>query len=328
MTNKVAVLFNPSSGKGRSLREKKRIEKIFDVNADDIEFDWFVSESAGHLKELAAGAVGQYPVIVGIGGDTTFNIVAREIIACGRHPAPVMGMIGTGSSNDIVRALGIAEIEPACKAIMRGNTGKMDVGCLKMKIKRNGDEYRESLFFLGTVSLGLGAAVNRYVEQFHGRHRILSRVMPLNITQLGAGLMGVSHSFSAKKLPVKTDIRYADAVNGNTIRREIGFSLLVILNTPFYANGFKLGKDGGLFDGLLDCCVMHTGSFMETWRVGRTIKRGIDRRGIQKEVEFFQSSSFNIFSPEPIAVQVDGDIIGGVEEFEVTVIPGKLEVFM
>jgi diacylglycerol kinase family enzyme len=326
MTNKVAVLFNPSSGKGRSLREKKRIEKILTANANGIEFDWFVSESEGHLEELAAGTVGQYPVIVGVGGDTTFNIAAREIL---NHPhAPVMGMIGTGSSNDIVRALGIAKIEDACKAIIRGQTGKMDVGCLKMKIKQKGKEYEESLVFLGTLSVGLGAAVNRYVERFHQRHRILSRVMPLNMTQLGAGLMGISRSFSAKKLPIKTGIRYTDTINGDTVRKEIGFSLLVILNTPFYANGFKLGKNGGLFDGLLDCCVIHTGSFMETLRVGRKIKRGIYRRGIQKEVEFFQSPSFNIFSQEPIDIQVDGDIIEGVEEFEVTVMPGKLEVLM
>ncbi|NIM16079.1 MAG: hypothetical protein GTO45_29100 [Candidatus Aminicenantes bacterium] len=330
MTNKVAILFNPSSGKGRSVRERKRIEKILNVNANGIEFDWFVSESEGHLKELAAETVGQYPVVVGVGGDTTFNIVAREIINCCHHPAPVMGMIGTGSSNDIVRALGIAKIENACKAIIRGNTGKMDVGCLKMQIKRNGDEYEESLVFLGTLSVGLGAAVNRYVEQFHQHHRVLSRVIPLNITQLGAGLMGISHSFSAKKLPIKTEIQYTNPADGVSIKKEIGFSLLVILNTPFYANGFKLGKNGGLFDGMLDCCVIYTHSFMDTLRMGMKVRRGVFAHITdgKNRVEFFHSPLFKIFSKEPVDIQVDGDIIEGVEALEVTVMPGKLEVLM
>jgi diacylglycerol kinase family enzyme len=330
MSKRVAVLYNPSSGKGRSLREKKRIEKILTADVNGIEFDWFVSESEGHLKVLAAGTVGQYPVIVGVGGDTTFNIVAREIINCCHHPAPVMGMIGTGSSNDIVRALGIAKIENACKAIIRGQTGKMDVGYLKAKIKRNGDEYEESLVFLGTLSVGLGTEVNRYVEQFHQRHRTLSRVMPLNITQLAAGLMGISHSFSAKKLPIKMEIQYTDSINGDNIRKEIGFSLLVILNTPFYANGFKLGKNGGLFDSLLDCCVIHTHSFMDTLRVGMKVRRDAYAHITdgKNQVKFFHSPLFKIFSKEPVDIQVDGDIIEVVEEVEVTVIPGKLEVFV
>jgi diacylglycerol kinase family enzyme len=323
MIKRAAVLFNPSSGKGRSLREKKRIETILAANTRGIEFDWFVSESEGHLGKLAAEAVGQYPVIVGVGGDTTFNIAAREILHYNRHPAPVMGMIGTGSANDIVRGLGILNIEEACHAIIRGNTGKMDVGCLK--IKRKETEAEESLFFLGTLSFGLGAAVNRYVEGFHRRHRLLSRVMPLNLIQVAAGLIGISRSFSTERLPLKAAVQTGNPGGKPSTGKEIEFSLLVILNTPFYANGFELGKAGGLFDGMLDGCVIHTNSFTETFRLAGKFQRGVYDKD---KVEYFHSPLFRIFSGKPIDIQVDGDIIGGVEEVEVSVIPGKLEVFI
>jgi hypothetical protein len=127
--------------------------------------------------------------------------------------------------------------------------------------------------------------------------------MPLAVTQLGAGLMGISRSFSSKRLPMKVDVQTGDTGDNTLAGKEMEFSLLVILNTPFYANGFKLGKSGGLFDGLLDCCVIHTGSFTDTLRVGGKIQRGTDRNAVQKEVEFFQSPSFKIFSQRPIDIQ-------------------------
>lgn len=319
MMDKIAVLFNPSSGKGRSLKEKRKIERILEGNA--IDYDLFVSDSEEHLKTLAAEVAGQYRkyrVIVGVGGDTTFNIAAAEILK--HDPAPAMGMIGTGSANDIVRGLGIHKIEDSCKAIKQGNTKKMDVGHLKIK---------ESSFFLGTLSAGLGTTVNRYVEQFHQNHGTLSKLPFFNLNQSIAGLCGIYNSFSAKKLPLKGEIHYTDSNGGKKMVKGIEFSLLVFLNTPYYANGLKLtavdtSPAPTLFDGLLDCCIIHTTSFLHTFKIGMKVQKG--RHIGSKEVTMLQSPSFKIFLEKPGDIQVDGEIIEGIEEFEVSVIPGKLKV--
>jgi len=320
--DKIAILFNPSSGKGRSLKEKKKIENI--LTATGIDYDLFVSESEEHLRLLAAGAAGKYPkypVIVAVGGDTTFNIVAAKILK--QNPAPTMGMIGTGSANDIVRGLGIHKIADACKAIKKGNTRKMDVGCLKLP--RGAGDY----FFLGTLSAGLGTTVNRYVEQFHQKHKLVSKIKLFNLNQTIAGLYGIYDSFSLKRLPLKGEIYYTDANSGKKIVKEIEFSLLAFMNTPYYANGLKLIEVNAspaltLFDGLLDCCVIHTTSFLNTFKIGMKVQKG--RHVGRKEFMLLRSTSFKVLLEKVIDIQVDGEIIEGVEEFEVSVIPGRLTV--
>jgi len=331
---KVAVLFNPSSGKGRSMKEKKKIETLLKQNA--IDYDLLVTRSENHLRQLAAESARQYEIIVGVGGDTTFNIIAIEILKYQKdkitaQPTPAMGMIGTGSANDIARGLGIEKIEDACKAIKNRRTRKMDVGCLKINGKS------DSLYFLGTVSLGLGATVNRYVEGFHQRHKILSKLKPFD--QLLSGLYAIYDSFSKKKVPLQAEFEYQtnnlNLKSTQKITKKIEFSLLVLLNTPYYANGLKLVKNEEtacptpaltLFDGLLDCCIIHTKSFLNTLKVGIHVQKGTHMN--QDEVILIQSSIFKIASKEEIDIQVDGEIFEGVRQLEVSLLSQGLKVLI
>jgi diacylglycerol kinase family enzyme len=311
-----AVLFNPSSGKGRSLKQKEKIQAL--LRAGGIDYDFFISQSEAHLERLAAETAANYPVVAGIGGDTTFNIMAREILKL--PDPPVLGMIGAGSANDIVRGLGIPRIEDACKAIARGTVKKMDLGCLK--IKRKGTE--ESQFFLGTVSAGLGASVNLYVEDYYRRRPILAKINPL--AQLTAGLLGIGHSFKSKELPMKAAVRTLASTGGEGVTREIEFSLLVFLNTPYYANGLKLGREGGLFDGELDCRAINTRSFRGTLGTAIHMWRAARGSDMPANVTLLHSPSFQISPPAPMDIQVDGDIIRGVEQLEISLLPGRLKV--
>jgi diacylglycerol kinase (ATP) len=315
---KIAVLFNPSSGRGKSIKEKKKIERYFTANGLDI--DLSVSQSEDHLRELAEESVLKYPVIVGVGGDTTFNIIAAEILhTC---PAPVLGMIGTGSANDVVRGLGIHNIDHACNAIKKGRVREMDVGTLKIKRDRGKDEL---IFFLGTLSAGLGTTVNRYVEQFHQRRKLLARLNPF--TQVSAGLLGIRRSFSSGALPLNTRIHCTPPGSSEPVEAEISFSLLVFLNTPYYANGLKLVEgehETRLFDGLLDCCIVHTTSFTNTLGMGLKVRKG--KHANREEVTLLKAPLFTVTPAAPMDLQVDGEIIEQVREFEVSVVPGWLKV--
>ncbi len=316
------------------MKEKKKIETLLKKN--DIDYDLLVTRSENHLRQLAVETTRQYEIIVGVGGDTTFNIIASEILKYKKdkgaaQPAPAMGMIGTGSSNDIVRGLGIEKIEDACKAIKNNKIGKMDVGYLKINGKS------EPIFFLGALSLGLGTTVNRYVEGFHQRHKILSKIKPFD--QLLSGLYAIYDSFSKKKVPLQTEIEYQtnnlNLKSAQKIKKKIEFSLLVFLNTPYYANGLRLVKNEDtacyapartLFDGLLDCCIVHTKSFVITLKVGIHVQKGTHMN--RDEVTMIQSSLFKISSKEEIDIQVDGEIFEGVRQLEVSLIPKGLKVLI
>lgn len=306
--DKVVLLLNPSSGRGRSLREKEKIIGCFKKNK--INFDLLVSESEKDLKRLAKNSIHKYPFLVGVGGDTTFNIIASEILES-EHSAPVLGMIGTGSANDIVTALGIKETEFLCQAIRENKIKKMDVGCIKI------DNKWSSHFFLGTLSSGLGTLVNQYVQNFCQNHKLISRLLFFN--QLVPGFLGTRHSFSKKKVPIKVFLEY------NNCKREVDFSLLVFLNTPYYANGLKLSPEATPFDGLLDCCIVNTTSFLNTISIRSKIQKGNHLK--REEVDIIQSNSFKIFSEQELDFQKDGEIIAGLKEFEVSIYPRSLNIF-
>ena len=93
---KIVVLFNPSSAKGRALKQKETITRY--LANGGMNMDFIVTESEDHLRSLAAAAAktpGQYDAIVGVGGDTTFNIIATEILKyrndAKNAPAPARG---------------------------------------------------------------------------------------------------------------------------------------------------------------------------------------------------------------------------------------------
>lgn len=312
------VLFNPSSGQGRSIKEKKAIE--YHLVSNGIDYDLFISQSEDHLKQLAAEHVNNYPVLIGVGGDTTFNIVATSVLnAC---PAPMMGLIGTGSANDIVRGLGINSVKSSCQAIAKEQVRYMDVGFARL-ISTDGSSSR--ITFLGTLSVGLGTTVNRYVAAYRQRHTLWAKLNPFS--QLTAGLKGIHHSFKSGYLPLSATLSYSDAQHNQSVEKDIRYSLLVFLNTPYYANGMKMVHERSaerMFDGMLDCCIIDSESFSSTLAVGMNIKNG---KYLQREnVTMYHSPTFRVKCPEPVNIQADGDIYTGIIEFHVSLVPGMLKV--
>lgn len=296
---KTIVLYNPSSGKGRSIQLKSTILSYLQKNGT--EFDLTVTRSEAHLRESAAAAIHRYNTIVGVGGDTTFNIIVGQILE--NNASPTVGMIGTGSANDIIHGLGMNSIESACRAIAAGKTEKMDVGRAIII------EQSREIFFTGTLSLGLGTTVNRYVENY-----LVRRGKPLTgFRQTLAGLGGIRHSFKTAAVPLQLE------VNGQSCR----CSLLVILNTPLYAGGMKLSPHASPFDGRLDCCILDSHSFLHTLRMGLTASR--NKHLHCSEWRIFQSESVKITSPG-IDIQVDGELVENVKTLEVSSIPARLNV--
>lgn len=315
---RVAVLLNPSSRQGRSLAQKESIEET--LKALGIVYQLWVSESEAHLRQLAVECGRRFPVVVGVGGDTTFNIIAAQVLdMC---PAPVLGMIGTGSANDIMRGLGLASISKSCQAIASWSVKKMDVGFLKLTLA---DGNKQRFYFLGTVSAGLGTTVNAHVASKQQQPSWFYRLNPLG--RLCAGLAGIRRSFQMPHFPIPARLIYHDIPSDRRVERAITFSLLVFLNTPYYADGLKLAPgavDTALFDGLLDGCVIHSTSFLNTLKVGLSVPRG--RHPYQKEVFLCQANAFTVLPELPIDIQIDGEIIPRVQQFEVSLAPGLLKI--
>jgi diacylglycerol kinase family enzyme len=309
---KVLVLLNPSSGQGRSLGKKKKIEKVFQNR--NIPYDMDISSSEDDLRNRTAAALSRYNSIVGVGGDTTFTIMAEEILKR-RNPdcsAPRLGMIGTGSVNDVCLGLDIQRPETLGDCLVNQSVRRMDVGLVEI----SGRE--KPVYFLGSLSLGLGTVVNRYVARFNRKHRWLSRHIPGS--QVLSGSLGVFRAFSQNRVPQTLNL------TGDDFKEEISFSLLVFLNTRFYAKGMELNADITPFDRRIDCALLNTGSVRETWLA----KRGLEqkRQRIRDDIRILNSSCYDIIADPKLDIQVDGEVISNVGQFRVSVLPAALEVFV
>ena len=95
-------IVNPISGIGKQKDIPEIIDRYFDRPAYD--FDIKVSEYAGHAREIAREAQGNYDVLVAVGGDGTMNETASQLI--GTDTA--LGIIPLGSGNGFARHLGLS----------------------------------------------------------------------------------------------------------------------------------------------------------------------------------------------------------------------------
>jgi diacylglycerol kinase family enzyme len=304
----MAVLLNPSSGGGKSLQKKNKIEEYFKNN--NIKYDLFISKSEHHLRELAQETIAKYPTIIGVGGDTTFNIIVKEILDRGGRNT--FGTIGTGSTNDFVRGLGIQKTRTACETIKRGKVKKIDTGLLRLH------GISEPYYFLSALSLGLGVTVPQYVNYFNINHKTILKTRLLG--QTIPGILGIYDSFSKKKLPIKLSIEY------NHMRKKHSVSLLAFLNTPYVANGLNLTPEASPFDGKIDGCILKTPSFFSSFLIGLMSYKGKHIK--RKEVELIRTESIKVRPEHPIDIQIDGIILSDIKEFEVSVAPQALNILL
>jgi diacylglycerol kinase (ATP) len=306
----IAVLFNPSSGRGRSLKRRAEIEARFQHHG--ISSRWFVSQSEEHLKELVRDLIKSYPVVVTVGGDTTFTLAAAEVVNVSSDVS--LGMVGAGSANDISRGLGHYDLEALCGALISGSRRRMDA--LQLEIA----DCPESIIFMGALSLGLGVEVNRYIAQARERHPILKRGG--STVQALTGAAAIRHAFSQKSVPSQVWLEN----QGIFDRCSVSFSLMIFANTPYYANGLKVFPDLSPFDGFVNCGIFHSTSFLNTFKVASRIS---SQRHLQSpELEILAGTSFHVAPDEPLDLQYDGEILAGTKGFTVRVLPAAVSVVM
>lgn len=294
MNYRTGLFLNPSSGAGKAIKRKKLIEKYF--NELGIKYKIFISRSENHLKELVNNNINKFDNIIGAGGDTTLNIIINCMMKKKRFGN--LGMISLGSSNDIAREFGVYNIKDACNAVSKCKLKEVDLIELKYSNKK--------MFFLGTLSMGLGVHVNRYVEDIKNRSWFYIPSM-----QFITGTIGIMKSFKNGKVPEKILIS-----TGNSYK-SYNYSLIVFTNTSYYSSGFIPSPLNDPSDGILDCCISKTSNFKDFFNFFiKSLRKDYKNR---KNTEILKSKRFKIKSELNTCIQVDGEIIGPLKEFELIV---------
>ncbi len=304
--DKVAILFNPSSGRGLSLKKKDYIKRGLEKNS--ISYNWFDSESENHLKQLAREKAKSFQTIMVVGGDTSFQIVASEVYQTPYNPA--LCMMPTGSANDIAKSLDNCSSVSSLASLKEAKTHMMDIGLLDIK------EKSEKIYFVGNLSLGLGVTINQFISEYWKRHPFQAKMGKGLLIM--AGFLGGMDSFKQSKIPLKIKL------SGDDFETEVEFSIIIFSNVPCFAGGLKICPDTSPFDGKINCSVVNSSTLLQSTKLAYLVWRG--RHANRNEMQFFRSKSFLARSDDPISVQYDGKVISGIREFNVSVLSSAIKI--
>ena len=301
------VLFNPSSGKGRSLKKKKHLKDV--LNKYSIDHEFIITKSEAHLRELVH-TYSNAKSIIAVGGDSTITIAADEIIK-GKHNI-ALGLIPLGSSDDIALDYGLTNLEKAVLAISKGKTKRTDIG----KITEND---KTVCHFLGQANIGIGVSINRYVANTALKKKLIAKNQTL------AGLAGMIYAYRKHEVPVQAHIVHPEEnIDGE-------FTSLLFSKIRYWASGLLYAPNAKPDDGDLHGVFIKSCPLTRLLRLTQLAAKG---NHITKEETLSVSANrFRVRLNSPFQIQVDGDILqlSGTErsfqEVEFSTLPLAIEVF-
>ncbi len=281
---KLSILLNPAAGGGRAAKMIPRLKDL--LNARGCRHEILVSQSEKHLRRLAREQGAGDGQIMVVGGDSSFTIVAREILSSGLDP--LLAFLPAGTCNDLAREFSFASAEKLLAALAEDRYRRIDVGKLYFPNKAE-------QFFIGSVSLGFGALFNPILAGMKARFRPLSRLTLLN--RFLAGLETLNHPDLPLEVFVKTD---RDEFRGKILSG-------LIANISYYACGLRALPGAGPADGILDALFIEPMSKTSFIKLLLRISRGLPQPvpGTKR----LSSTAFAISSPQPFAIQADGDLL-------------------
>ena len=244
----------------------------------DIELEIYHTTPEDTGQGLSARAAAEHvDVVIAAGGDGTIHAVAKGLIGT----QTMLGIIPTGTMNNLARSLGIPEtVEAACEVIAQGEVRTIDVG-----------EVNGHVFF-EVAGIGLEANLFPAAEEIK---------TPGLLSTLHGIIKGLTTILTFK--PPKLSISF------NERRRYPYHAIQVtICNAPFYGVHFQIAPQVLMDDGMLDVVVYKNFSKLEFFRHGISITQG--KRAYQPKIRHRKVKSLHISTEQPLEVMVDGEIQG------------------
>lgn len=292
---RLCFIVNPTAGHGRALKTWKQIEPLVASLGDYVvKF----TEHPGHGQELAREAAQEgFDRVVALGGDGTVNEVASGLVGT----AAAFGLVPTGTGNDFRRAAGIPK-DPveAVRTVFQGQPVPMDVGLA------GGRRY-----FFNVAGAGFDAEVMRRVNGYGPVLKSVGGVLP---HLLGvAGTLLHLHGSNARA-----------ALDGQSIEIP-NMALMVAGIGQYFGGGIKIFPHAVTNDGLFDVIWGENLSRGELVSILAKIFSGEHEN--HPKVHIARARRISMAADSPMAVQVDGELIGQLP-IDLELLPGALQVVL
>lgn len=222
---RVALVVNPSAGKGRAQEQLPQVAgRLRDGGLDTA---ILLSRSFDEALGLTRNAVESgCDVLAVMGGDGMMHL---GVNACAGQQRTSLALIPAGTGNDLCRGLGVPSFDPVAAAalIVDGAVRQVDLA------RVNDDRW------FGTVlATGFDAMVNRRANQ-----------MPWPKGGLRYALAALA------ELRVFSPLSYRLTLDGKTT--ELEAMLVAVGNTRSYGGGMKICPNADPTDGVLDVTIVH-----------------------------------------------------------------------
>jgi YegS/Rv2252/BmrU family lipid kinase len=301
-------IVNPASARGTTLRAwSSAREKVAGLGID---FAEHLTTRAGEATEVTREAlINGATRIIAVGGDGTLNEVVNgyfddrgQAVTC----AAAIGLLPSGTGSDFRRTLGLTGREEPFRTLLSSATRLLDVARAEF---RNRGETPTHRFFINVASFGLGGDVSASVNRWR--------------TSLPRWIGGRAR-FSAAAVAALGRYRNVRVSMRLDDEREfqIRSNLIVVANGKFAGGGMMLAPNAELDDGLLDVIVTDEASRWDVIKELPRIQRGGHLRN--SKVTALRAREVSIDSEEPMAVDLDGEMVG-YTPVNITLLPASIQ---
>ena len=291
--SKARVICNPTSGGGAYDPDEIREE------LEEMELDWI--ETKGPEDAIEAAQDWQDGLLIVAGGDGTVNDVVNGLGKAGFPDGVTLGILPTGTGNDLAATLCIPEDTELAEVVIRQNRER------KLDVARVRSEGVGERFFINVATGGLGAEISdANDEELKKRWGKLS--------YLRASLE-VARNFDVRQLSLYLD---GEEQRVRAVNIAVG-------NCRYTGGGWPATPKANPEDGLLDVVVIETlgaGELLELAPAALAEFDYLDKDGIL----FARAKDVRVQTQPPgLEFTVDGEVIGD-EPAEFSVVPHTLKV--
>ena len=305
IAKRIHLLVNPYAGnkKGRATGEKAKALFI----EQGCKVETYFSAYSGHLILLAAGIEAKAnDVFAVVGGDGSLSEVITGRMRIGAEKTELFGLIPAGTGNSMANDLGIGPIEQAVEAILNGARQSLDLAKVEM------------------VNGLPGAEDGTTVRYSH------------NLVTWG---LGVDSTIKAERMrwmgPIRYDVGILMAIMANNRRQatltidgvtmEDDYTLFLIQNSQTGGSMLPLAPGASLDDGLMDIGILKKMTRRDVLKAFGMLKKE-GRHVFHPRVDYHQFKQLRIETPEPTAINIDGENIGSTP-VSMEVLPSSVQVF-